>query len=870
MERSEVLQNMCTKDSYGGLLSQEWTCVNSWKNPLREISCSRTNVDDRMMTACSAVAELGGGSVSAYRGKNYDENVRDSEVEFSERQRSFNGDERSGFSGGWLDSDGKANTRYVHGQNGVMPRLVSVFEASRGRKRKAEEETGFVGKHARVANCRDSKRDVKMSDADYRSTTPQSLKTLHDDRSVGHSSTMTSDLMSNKEVSGRFFRSSMISSHIPKCTEVDKTVGRFVRTSMRSSFVTSGTERTGDPIPVQWSTNSSASTNVSAEMMKLPRNVAVQFKTDSADRPVVSDCNRSLQSPEVVKNNWEVKTEKSSPVLAAASLAIGQSNSSEASLSDVLLRSAGIAQHPSFIAQEPLHRPASEFRRPTPPSNNGVVRRTDATTNPEQGMIQVSFLPPSDPRESDNKTLHESVYGYSNTGLPAVVTPSPVSEERRSEERLWRHLEPSLCEGDLLEASMSRNERFGAVQYAPFPNNQPAGYAEYNIEPGLLQSTRAYSGHNVLSPDYCTAAIPFQRMTIKNEIHQLQRQTVQGCGPNTSYNKKQSVRSEVYHWTEIPIKDQLNEKNQHVGVDTNPALRTREMNNRWTACQRENETKRLHRSKSLSPSVKSNVESGNFGSLQSIRTYYKTLGKAKNSPPRLETGAAEQADRCSRSQQVIECKAGETDMPIDLSSHVRKREQYDLDSTAIANNTTDRNIDCGWRRNTEISGGHVPQPRHVQSPEPGTILLTTKIGLSDRSGVDNYSESPLQVPSPSISQPGSRLSSAACLPDSHLPPKKRRMSNYFSPVVDPLSTSKEVLSASTSPDVRKSPAWDHIHPVSIDESLERETKTQLKEKTGNCNLTFTKRYLKHRCKKTFLKLFYYFLLKNRCYNVFIF
>lgn len=825
---------MYTKDSpaFGGFLDEERTSVN-WKDPLREISWSRTDVEDKMTAAC-AIAELAGGSVSAvYREGNYDENVGNYEVEFSDGRRSSNGYEQSEFVGGWMDSHGKTITRYVHDRDPVTPRLVIDLEANRGRKRKMEEpaeETGFVEKYARVANDRDSshrRKTAKIADEDYHTTTVQSPESLgNDGQSAGHSSTMSSSDSSNKEVSGRFVRSAMTSSHIPRRveaqTEVDKAGGRFVRTSMRGLFPTNENKRSS---PVQWSTNSSDSINCGSlgglsptEMLKLPRNAAVPIKSNSAHR-VVNVYEGSSQSSETLKSNREQGRVKSQPVLSEVSLARGQSslstNGTETSISDVGLRNSIVPQHPLFtnrVDAEILQSSASEFRQTTPPSNNGIGQMVYVmTTNPENGLTQVSFLP--DFRVSDNGTLHKSVYGYGNTGFPAVEPLNPRSEERKSEDMLWRNLEVS-CERDLLDASRRRNEGF--AQYAP--------YTEYALKPGSLHSGSIYNGYNaqIQSPEYLTVAISLERMTIQREMQQLQLPTAQTCGPNTGNSyKKHPVLNEIFHRTKNPVKDQL------IGVGLSPPIWTRETNTRLIACQGDNEKKRigLHRSKSLSPSMKSNVESGNFGSLQSIRTYYKTLGKTKPCS-RLKTGTVE---RCVDSRQFNESIARGTDMPIDLSSRVRKREQTDLESIAKANNTTDRNIDCYGRRNSEISGGYVPQPRNARSPAPGTILLTPKGVLSERSGVD-ISESLLQVPSPSISQPSSGLSSPACMPDSHLPPKKRKMPNFLYPVVDSSSSPKQVLNVSTSQDVDKSPVWNHI-PVSVEESLELKTKTQLEEKT---------------------------------------
>lgn len=850
------LESMYTKDSpaYGGFLDEERTFVN-WKDPLREISCSRTNVEDRMIAVC-AIAELGGGNVSAYRERNYDENVSNSEMEFSDRHRSLNGGERLEFVGGWTNSlsHGKTDARYVRGQNDVTPGLVNVHEANRGRKRKMEEPaegTRFMEKCSRVADARNIRRyrkTVKMADEDYHTTTVQSPEPLHNDQSAWNSSTITSSDLSkscNKEVSDRFVRSAMISSHIPSRveapTEVEKAGGRFVRTSMRGSFPMNENKRTSDPRPVQWLTNSSDFTNcrslvglsnVPAEMLKLPRNAVVPISPDFADL-VVSVYNGSLQSSETVKNNREETSVKSQPVLSEVSVAIGNSSSStnntETSISDVVLRNSVIPQHPLFVKradEEILHGSASDFRQTTPPSHNRISHLL-YVTNPENGLTEISFLPHSDFRVPD---LHKSVYEC-NTGLPAMEPLSPWSEERKSTERLWRNLEAS-CERDL-DTSRRRNEGFGFTQYVPFPNNHPVGCTDYNLKPGSFHSGSIYSGYNVQvqSPEYSTVAFPFERITVESEMQQLRRNTTQAGEPNTgSSYKKLSVQNEVFQRTEMPIKDQLNENNPVIGVGMSPPLRTRETNTRWVAWQRENDKKPLHRSKSLSPFIKSNVESGNFGSLQSIRAYYKTLGKTKPSW-RLETGTAREAECYPDSQQVIESKAAGTDMPIDLSSPVRKREQNVLDSVANANKPPAyRNIDCCGRRNSEISEGDMPQTGHNRSPVPGTILLTPKGVLSDRSGVD-ISESLLQVPSLSNSQPSSRLSSPASMPDSHLPPKKRRMPNYLSPVVDSSSAGKEVPKVSTSPDVDKSQAWNHI-PVSVEESLELETKAQLEEKTG--------------------------------------
>lgn len=855
------LESMYTKDSLEncGFLDEERTFVN-WKDPLREISCSRKNVEDRMMAVC-AIAELGGGSDSAYRERNYgernyDENVSNSEVEFSDRHRRLNGDERLEFVGGWMNSQerGKIVTRYVHAQNDVTPGFVNIHEASRGRKRKMEEPaegTRFMEKCSRVADARDKRcyrKTVKMADEDYHTTTVQSPESLHNDQSAGYSPTIApsdSGLSKscNKEVSGRFDRSAMISSHIPSRveahTEVEKAGGRFVRTSMRGSFPMNENKQTSDP--VQWSTNSSDSTNcgslvglrnIPAEMLKLPRNAVVPFGPDSAD-VAVSVYNGSLQSSETVKNNQEAASVKSPPVLSEVSVEIGQSSSSrndaETSISDVVLRNSVIPQHPLLVKrvdEELLRSPASEFRQTTPPSHNRISHML-YVTNPENGLTQISFLSPSDFRVPD---LHKSVYGC-NTGLPTTEPRSPWSEERKSAERLWSNLEAS-CEREL-DASKRRKEVFGISQYDPFLNNHPAGCADYTLKPVPFHPGNIYSGYNVQvqSPEYFTVAIPFERIAVQSEMPQLGRNAAQAGEPNTGASyKNPSVQNEVSQRREMPIEDQPNEHNQLIGVGMSPALRTREINTRWIAWQRDNEQKPFYRSKSLSPSVKSNVESGNFGSLQSIRAYYKTLGKTKPSW-RLETGTAREVE-CSRdSQQVVESKAAGTDMPIDLSSRVRKREQNVLESVANANKPPAyRNIDCCGRRNTEISGGNMPQTGHTRSPVPGTILLTPKGVLSDRSGVD-VSESLLQVPSPSISQPSSRLSSPASMPDSHLPPKKRRMTNYFSPIVDSSSAGKEVPNVSTSPDVEKSPAWNHI-PVSVEESLELETKAQLEEKTG--------------------------------------
>lgn len=163
------------------------------------------------------------------------------------------------------------------------------------------------------------------------------------------------------------------------------------------------------------------------------------------------------------------------------------------------------------------------------------------------------------------------------------------------------------------------------------------------------------------------------------------------------------------------------------------------------------------RAKSLSPSLMSNVGSGSFGSLESIRAFYRTMGrltKSSSSSSNSKSVSSSSSRSCideSSSSSSSQYPETGTNGPIDLSRRVQLREHCDIAQNELTNNAR-----CS---------------AHVLTSDkqsPGDEIPNTGSSVD----VENYRKRYTL----SVSLPSSRISSPS--PDSHLPPKKRRYLSY--------------------------------------------------------------------------------------------